>query len=538
MFGLLAVLVVLAMTPSSFAQVSVTLTPNASASETQTNRAINTADPGAAGAGILVTGQLIANSPLTTTTLRIVYPSPITSSPGAVGASGIPINDPIRIEGATGVFALVSNPTVSTTFSRVSITLPGFPASVGGNSASGSFRLVGVRIDANGKTAPVNVTASLSDNNANYVLQTTSATVVNAFGAGLASIAIGARSGQPNLGTATIFTNRTVPDGKASMIITEGHASAFRSTTQLSNSGVSLDNGGAAYNSTRIRLTFGNVPTGVTLTLSLDVPASVITPLNAKFTASGGIGATITSTVNTATIEITNSSLTTVESLNVNLDSIAVSSTAAVTAAGTITVTATHVPICDTTLNDLSLPIITNGYPCFAQADVGPLSVVNIVPTNSTLLMPYAAVLPPFDTGLAVANTTADPFGSGGGGATPSSGTIRLDFFPTATTGGAGTPFSLTTSSTVRPGSGLSSDGSLASGATWTVLLSQVLTAAGQTGNFVGYVFIQANFLNAHGTATISDFRTYSLSANVLVLPPPSTSPRNSPPNGAESLTF
>jgi len=51
-------------------------------------------------------------------------------------------------------------------------------------------------------------------------------------------------------------------------------------------------------------------------------------------------------------------------------------------------------------------------------------------------------------------------------------------------------------------------------------------------------VFIQANFLNGHGTATISDFRTYSLTSNVLVLLPPATNPRSSPVGGAENLNY
>src|SRR5437899_4773655 len=97
MTGLLAVLVVLALTPNSFAQVSITVTPNVSAGEIQTNRAAQTATTGSSGAGVLITGQLIANSPLTTTTLRLAYPSPITSSVGAVGTSGVPTNDPVRI---------------------------------------------------------------------------------------------------------------------------------------------------------------------------------------------------------------------------------------------------------------------------------------------------------------------------------------------------------------------------------------------------------------------------------------------------------
>ena len=78
--GLVAVLVVLAMAPGLQAQVSITVTPNVSAGEIQTNRGAQTATTGSSGAGVLITGQLIASSPLTTTTLRLAYPSPITSS--------------------------------------------------------------------------------------------------------------------------------------------------------------------------------------------------------------------------------------------------------------------------------------------------------------------------------------------------------------------------------------------------------------------------------------------------------------------------
>jgi len=213
------------------------------------------------------------------------------------------------------------------------------------------------------------------------------------------------------------------------------------------------------------------------------------------------------------------------------------STTAAVTTPGTISVTATLYPFGDG-VDSAGVPRQDQGYPAVVEGDVGPTTIVNIVPANTVMLMPYALVLPPFDTGLAVANTTKDPFGTSSGGATPGNGAITVDFFPTTSTGGAGTPFSLTTSSTVKPGGGLSSDGTLGAGATWTVLMSQLLAAAGQTGNFIGYVFIRANFLNGHGTATISDFRTYSLTANVLVLPPPATFSRDAPSGGSEQLHF
>jgi hypothetical protein len=205
--------------------------------------------------------------------------------------------------------------------------------------------------------------------------------------------------------------------------------------------------------------------------------------------------------------------------------------------------TASMAPFCTAAVDASGYPTNANGYPCFTEAEVGPVTLVNILPVSTTMLMPYALTLAPFDTGIAIANTTADPFGSTGGGAIATPGTIVFNFFPTTSTGGAGTPFSLTTSSTVRPGTGLSSDGTLAAGATYTVLLSQLLTAAGQTGNFTGYIFITTNFLDAHGTATISDFRTYSLTANVLVLPPPATFSRATPgtlglQSGAEFLHY
>src|SRR5437762_8632061 len=234
MVGLLTMLVFFAMASSSFAQISIALIPDPSSGEIQTNNNAQTASPGTSGAGILVSGSLIANSPLTTTTLRITYPSPITSSPATFfstvpgltfSAPSIPPADPIRIEGATGVFASVSNPVLNTADSRIEIQLTGFPALSGGNTQSGSFRLVGVRIDANGKSGAQTATASLSTSANNYILTTTSVTVINAIANGIGSMAIGSRpingTAAAN-GTATIFTNRTLPDAAASFIITEG----------------------------------------------------------------------------------------------------------------------------------------------------------------------------------------------------------------------------------------------------------------------------------------------------------------------------
>jgi hypothetical protein len=542
MVGVLTMLAFFAMASSSFAQVSITLIPDPSAGEIQTNNNAQTASPGTSGAGILISGALIANSPLTTTTLRITYPSPITSSPATfTDAPSIPGADPIRIEGATGVFAGVSNPVLNTANSRIEIQMTAFPALSGGNTQSGSFRLVGVRIDANGKSGAQTATASLDSSANNYILQTTSVTVINAIGPGIGASAIGGRAinanslvGLGNNGTATIFTNRTTPDVLASLLITEGFASAWRTPTQSSNNATAVPNG------TQLRLTFNGVPTGVTLTLAANAGDAT----NNRTVAVSNTVITAANTTTTISFPGPSApSLTAVDQIELQM-TVSANATAAVTTPGTITVTATMAPIGEALNNTnpakLGLPQLgaSGAYPTFTQADVGPVTVVNIVAASTTMLIPLAEKVGPFDTGIAVANTNNDPFGAGGGGATPSAGTLRFDFFPSTATG-AGTACFLQTSATARPGVGIASDGTVPSGATYLALLSQLLPASNcAAGDFFGYIFITANFLNAHGQATISDFRTYSLATNVLVLPPPSTSPRTQPAGSAERLTF
>jgi len=563
--GLVTILVLFAMAPSSFAQVQIQIFPDVSSSEVQTNRNAQTARPGTNGAGLLISGSLLGASPLTATTLRIGYPGPITSQPaidpgdgfnctdgttsgtlvcpssgaGIGGAAGIPTGDPMRIEGATGVFAGVARLRLNTVSSRIEVTLPnacGAPSGVctATNTSSGVFRIVGVRIDANGKSGAQTFSASLNNSANNYLLSTTSGTVINNIGPGLAgAAAIGLAPGNTTIpgicggtlpaGTATIFTNRNVPRACGAFILTEGFASAWRTAIQSGNSSTGPTPGPNA--GTQIRLTFNNVPAGVTLALgSSRGSASSNSSLNMTLS-----NPTITSSSTTTVVTFVGTSTSDVEVAEFDYSvTTPLSTTAAVTTPGTISVTATLYPFGDG-IDSAGVPRQDQGYPTVVEGDAGPTTIVNIVPANTVMLMPYALVIPPiFDTGIAIANTTKDPFGNSSGGATPGNGTITVDLFPTTSTGGAGTPFSLTTSTTVKPGGGLSSDGTLAAGATWTVLLSQLMTAAGQTGGFTGYIFIRANFLDAHGTATISDFKTYSLTANVLVLPPPATTPRDS----------
>jgi hypothetical protein len=521
MFGFLAVALVLAFAPSSYAQIQLQIFNTASPGEIATSRHANTSDPTSLGSGILVSGQLVANSPLSSTLLTFTFPAPITSDPT------VPSADPIRIEGDTGVFQGVEIVEMDAEDGTIMIELPHFPPS-SPNTNSGSFRLVGVRFDANGKTAPLTASVALSSSANNYIAPATpNFAIVSALGAGINSnMAVGNVDDQDNLGTALVFTNQigsSFADATASLVINEGIATGWRTAVQASTSGVALPNG------TQIRLQVAGVPAGATLNVTADdgddednIPTVSISnsTMTNESTSDSRTVISFTGVVGSGN----EPNMTAIDriQLNFNLTGVPTSLTA-----GPITITATMWPVGDA-LDDDDEATVEDGFPRFAQANVGPVTIGQVVTANTTLLIPYLVKFGFFDTGIAIANTTADPFGANSGGATASSGPIRVWLFPrNATNNGAGTMRTITTSATVRPGLGLSSDGTLAAGGTWSVLLGELWTAAGQTGDFFGYAFIQTDFLLAHGTSFIFDGRGFTSASPVLVLTPPASQPRN-----------
>jgi len=176
--------------------------------------------------------------------------------------------------------------------------------------------------------------------------------------------------------------------------------------------------------------------------------------------------------------------------------------------------------------------LTTGQIPRFQSALVPTTAITVVVfpPSNTTLLVNFAFVGPGYNTGIAVANTTVDPYGPAGGGAAPSSGTVN---FLLVKNDGTTKTYTTTTGS---PGSGLTGAGVVASGSTYVVNLSEILSAAAFGTSFTGYVFITANFTNAHGAATIytTSNGAAALSSPVVVLPAVSSAaPRPSPDAGA-----
>jgi len=337
---------------------------------------------------------------------------------------------------------------------------------------------------------------------------------------------------------ATLLANQasgTPADDTASILLTEGFASAWRTTTQTSSTG----NGSDVLNGSQVLLTMSGLASGVTATLSRIVIAGQAAP-GVAVTA-GGV---FTSANTQVTASFTSTDLSLVESVAWN---VVFTYTGTVTlpltsSANTVTVTATMAPSSATAGLSSGVPTNTGGFPRFAAAATPAVTIANIGQATTNLLLPFAVKQAGYDTGIAIANTTKDPFLIGS--ATPAAGTVRFDLFPRSVTSGvgaAGTQATITTSATVKPGSnggGLDASGQIPAGGMWSATLSEVMAAASPavTGDFFGYVFIQTSFVDAHGIAYILQNGSVTGTVPLLVLPPTATTSRNI--TTQESLSF
>jgi len=145
----------------------------------------------------------------------------------------------------------------------------------------------------------------------------------------------------------------------------------------------------------------------------------------------------------------------------------------------------------------------TLSIPRFVADTSAARNILNINICRTILLYPYVTNIQGFDTGLAIANTSTDPFGTGA-----QAGGCNLNWYQ-----GANNP-------AVTP------TGTIASGTVYTNLAS--LAAPG----FNGYMIAVCNFQYAHGFAFISDLgaRNLAMGYLALVIPDPGTGSRNASP--------
>jgi len=398
---------------------------------------------------------------------------------------------------AFGCFAAVP-PTINTIQSSPGLLIINVPATGGctGGAVNDSFVLQGVRVQIAG-TGVSTVDASISAVGNALVAGQTNPRVITNVAAGLDSVSASSAA-QMNAVTGVVISGSPV-----TITVKEGFLSAFEA-----NAGI------------RIRFP-DHPPTGVTFTFpttfSSTTSGSQYVIASSTGSTTGTIPSTITSTSSNQEIYYVMvtpgaTATTTVENLPIPV-TVSNTSTVPVPLEPSITAMVSLAPI-------FAATPVSNPIPRYAEAEIGPVTLLTMVGSRTALLVPYASRTPGFDTGISVANTTADPSASTMGitsDAVAQSGTITFRFYPTY---GSGTQTVTTyTTSGTSPGSGLDANGQVLTGSTYVVTLGQLLDDAGVTGDFTGYIIIVSQFTNAHGMYVLfNDTLTFGQGALMMVL--------------------
>jgi hypothetical protein len=382
----------------------------------------------------------------------------------------------------------------------------------------GSFTLTGVlaSLNASGKTTLVAGVSVSPGNNVLIVAGQNNATVITSILPGILAPIITPNTGGVGNLLASFPVNPAVPPAYNgfSVRIRENYIDMYRSAATY--------NSGFSTNGVQLLLTFAGIPTGVSLgTCTTSVTSGAVSTTFAS-------GSTITSTNNTVTIEWTTApSTSSIDDVIFACASVSAGSTATIPLTpGAITMTATLAPTGAAlgSGNAVLTSATTGQIPRYANNPLPspPLTVINITASQTNFLIPFVVSESGFDTGIAIANTTTDPFGTTNG-ARPQSGNIQFNIFPRVGASCVVTP----SSSTV--GVGLTSAGILESGRTYSVLLSELLKVSGSNcpTTATGYIIGVANFPLAHGSSFVTDFKAFTSYSPVLILAPPSTNPRN-----------
>jgi len=501
-----------------------------------------------------------------------------------VGSSNVnvPVNSAVPVLGVNAPGANVFQGIV--TGNQVSFF--GIPVMAPGTTGQRVYRITNIRVNANGISAggatPGQVFASVSVSSSTSLTLTTSTLTVGFVQQGLSASGTLVRnaSGTSNASSSGVSFNQCTSASVTSTSSTaavgllqyqEGFGTAFKIRQQAAVQNIP----GTIYNSesnfvtgstftapgtnntyvpgqadygTRLKATFSNVPSGVTIFVSTrDVlnsfttpsgipnavlvvsetatdatsdfgPATSATPPGVPLSSQTGIFTSANgSTVGIAPVaisaagnglavwEVVNTNPATIDTLQF---SVFVNFTASPAtnspAAGAMTVTMSFAPTPSGgafTATTGAAASNTLTIPRFSDSLDITKSFANVVLCTTALLYPYVINVNGFDTGIAIANTTTDPFGT-----TAQAGTCSLYFYGTAAP---------TVNPFVTP--------VVASATVYANLASTVAPG------FDGYMIANCNFQDAHGFAFVSDVGARNLAMGYLplILLRSGTSPEN-----------
>ena len=262
---------------------------------------------------------------------------------------------------------------------------------------------------------------------------------------------------------------------------------------------------GLASQGTQLQFTFANVGAGVNLfvpnmiTLTGNYGGGTLPGIAVLAGSGGGVGLTqltVTGTTAVALYEIYYSDASVLETADVPVEVAYISNTANnLPATGKGTVAVNFAPLSNTPTASASAPI-----PRFCQPYTA-VTLYTISPCTCDLLFPFVTNQAGFDTGIAIANTSLDQFGT-----TPQQGTITLQYYG-STTGGGAAPPNATTTSAVPAGQELIL--TLSNGGNFGIPA---------TPGFQGYMIAVAQFQYCHAFAFISDVGAQKLAEGYLAI--------------------
>jgi hypothetical protein len=215
-----------------------------------------------------------------------------------------------------------------------------------------------------------------------------------------------------------------------------------------------------------------------------------VTPFN------GGVEVVASGGTVVAAYEVVNADPAAVEQANVPIGVAFISNTAQnIPAPGQTTVNASFAPLSNVNTASGSAPI-----PRFCDQSVA-RNLFAIVICQCNLLFPFVTNQAGFDTGIALANTSLDPYGT-----TPQNGTVTLNYYGN-TVGGGPAPPAQKTSSPVPGGQELIF--TLSNGGNFGIAA---------TPGFQGYIIAVSNFQYCHAFAFISDVGALRLAEGYVAI--------------------
>jgi hypothetical protein len=235
---------------------------------------------------------------------------------------------------------------------------------------------------------------------------------------------------------------------------------------------------GVATQATQLQIVFSGLPAGVAV-------GTVSGPL----TASGGTTFSVSQSGGTVTLTVTSANVGASENLTV---SVPITYSSALPSIGSGSVAGSYAPISTVitpSSTSLAVPRFTNTGAATAAFE--------ILPCETRLLFPFVTSITGWDTGIAISNTSKDPFGTD-----PQEGTCTLYFY--------GVPSDSNQTTTVN----------IAGGQQLLMTLSGGNSAQGLSAvpNFTGYVIARCNFQYAHGYAFISDLGANKFAQGYIAL--------------------